>query len=320
MCQYINVKPYLAKCLDSLLSQTYPNMEVIVVDDASTDGGGAVCDAFAAKDSRLRVLHLTANSGLSAARNQGVQAAGGQFAAFVDSDDYVESGLLEKLHAQLVETGADVSVCGAAGLKVKEGPAAVYTAEETVGCLARRGPFLWTAWGKLYPMELVKAIPFDRQALCCEDLLFFSQVLQRAGRVCYLPEPLYHYVFREDSIINQPIDEKRCTVLAVLDHICENAALHFPGMEAGFRQVALDTAARLAMQAVEAGAAGGRGDYLKRFRDHTRRHFSHKALSLCPDRKSMAAELALFMGIPAFWCLAAVYRVVKKRKGLGGME
>ena len=118
-----NVKPYLAKCLDSLLSQTYPNMEVIVVDDASTDGGGAVCDAFAAKDSRLRVLHLTANSGLSAARNQGVQAAGGQFAAFVDSDDYVESGLLEKLHAQLVETGADISVCGAAGLKVKEGPA-----------------------------------------------------------------------------------------------------------------------------------------------------------------------------------------------------
>ena len=111
----------------------------------------------------------------------------------MDSDGYVESGLLEKLHAQLVETGADVSVCGAAGLKVKEGPAAVYTAEETVGCLARRGPFLWTAWGKLYPMELVKAIPFDRQALYpsvlypqlaeCQRFLFFClQVHPAFGR------------------------------------------------------------------------------------------------------------------------------------------
>lgn len=140
-----NVKPYLAKCLDSVLAQTYPNMEVIVVNDASTDGGGAVCGAFAAKDSRLRVLHLAVNSGLSAARNQGVQAASGQFAAFVDSNDYVEKGLLEKLYAHLVETGADISVCGAVGLKVKGGPAAVYTVEETVGCLARRSPFLWTA-------------------------------------------------------------------------------------------------------------------------------------------------------------------------------
>ena len=194
-----NVEPYVEKCLASIAAQTYSNIEILVIDDASKDGSGRICDACAVKDPRMQVVHAPANRGLSAARNEGVRRAKGRFIAFVDSDDYVEPCLIEKLYDSLLETGADISVCGACGLKVKGGPAASYSRAETVLCLARRAPFLWTVWGKLYPAKPVKQTPFDEHAFCCEDLLFFYQILKQVERVSYVPDPLYHYVFREDS-------------------------------------------------------------------------------------------------------------------------
>ena len=307
-----NVEAYVEKCLASLAAQTYPNMEVIVVDDASTDGGGTICDAWAARDRRFQVLHLPENQGLSAARNEGVRRAAGDYVSFVDSDDYAEPGLLETLYRALEENRADVSICGDEGLHLKPGPAQVLTPAETARCLAKRSPFLWTAWGKLFPAELARRIPFDRSALCCEDLLFFYQALKRAGRIAYVPAPLYHYVFREGSLIHHGVTEKRCTVLSVLDWICEDAAAAFPEAAPCFRQVALDAAARLAMQALEDGADGGVRDYLRRFQAYTRRHFSWQAWGLCPDGKSRAAELALWAGTPAFQAMAALYRQIKR--------
>ena len=313
------VEAYVEKCLASLSAQTYPNMEVIVVDDASPDGSGPLCDAWAARDRRFQVLHLSENQGLSAARNEGVRRASGAYTAFVDSDDYAEPGLLETLYRALTENQADVSVCGDDGLGLKIVPGQTFSAAETARCLARRSPFLWTAWGKLFPAELAKQLPFHRQALCCEDLLFFYQALKRVHRIAYVPAPLYHYVYREGSLINNGVTEKRCVVLSVLDRICTDAAAAFPETEACFRQIALDTAARLSMQAAESGVDGSAGDYLRRFRDDTRRHFSWSAWRLCPDQKSMAAELALCAGVPVFEALAALYRLIKPLRK-NGME
>lgn len=313
------VEAYVEKCLASLAAQTYPNMEVIVVDDASPDGSGPLCDAWAARDRRFQVLHLSENQGLSAARNEGVRRASGAYTAFVDSDDYAEPGLLETLYRALTENQADVSVCGDDGLGLKTFPGQTFSAAETARCLARRSPFLWTAWGKLFPTELARQIPFDRQALCCEDLLFFYQILKRVQRIAYVPDPLYHYVYREGSLINNGVTEKRCVVLSVLDQICGDAAASFPEAEACFHQAALDTAARLAMQVMENGADGESRDYLKRFQADTRRHFSWKALTLCPDGKSAAAQLALQTGVPVFMALGEVYRLRKllRYKGMG---
>lgn len=313
------VEAYVEKCLASLAAQTYPNMEVIVVDDASPDGSGPLCDAWAARDRRFQVLHLSENQGLSAARNEGVRRASGAYTAFVDSDDYAEPGLLETLYRALTENQADVSVCGDDGLGLKIVPGQTFSAAETARCLARRSPFLWTAWGKPFPTELARQIPFDRQALCCEDLLFFYQILKRVQRIAYVPDPLYHYVYREGSLINNGVTEKRCVVLSVLDQICGDAAASFPEAEACFHQAALDTAARLAMQVMENGADGESRDYLKRFQADTRRHFSWKALTLCPDGKSAAAQLALQTGVPVFMALGEVYRLRKllRYKGMG---
>ncbi len=311
-----NVEGYLEKCLASLAAQTYSHMEVILVDDCSPDGSGQICDAWAAQDGRFQVLHLPENRGLSAARNEGVRRSSGAYIAFVDSDDYVEHHFLEALYDALTENRGEISICGNEGLRLSVGPAQVLSPEEAARCMARRALFLWTAWGKLFPAELAKQIPFDSQAFCCEDLLFFYQVLKRVRRIAYVPDPLYHYVCREGSIINRGVTAERCTVLSILDWICGDAA-GFPEAETCFHQIAMDTAVRLAMQVMETGADSSARDYLKRFRNTARRHFSWRALTLCPGKKDAAAQLALCAGVPFFGALAAVYRLIRSMRKNG---
>ena len=103
-----NVKPYLNRCVDSLLGQSYQNMELLLVDDGSTDGSEALCDEYAAQDVRVRVLHKK-NGGLSDARNAGVDAAKGEYLSFVDGDDWVSPYYIENLYRALEQAGADFS-------------------------------------------------------------------------------------------------------------------------------------------------------------------------------------------------------------------
>ena len=122
-----------------------------MIDDGSPDGSGRICDGWAARDKRFQVVHLPENRGLSAARNEGVSRASGEYIAFVDSDDYVEPELLKTLYRALTEGRADISACGDVGLGLRTGPAQVLSPEEAARCLARRTHFLWTVWGKLFP-------------------------------------------------------------------------------------------------------------------------------------------------------------------------
>ncbi len=311
-----NVEAYVDKCLASLAGQTYPNVEIIAVDDASADNGGGICDAWAERDNRFQAVHFPENRGLCAARNEGVRRASGAYIAFVDSDDYAEPTLIEALYRALMENGADVSVCGDDGLGLETGPAAVYSKAEAVRCMARRRNFLWTAWGKLFPAPLAKEYPFDPRAVCCEDLLFFYQILQRVDRIAYVPDPLYHYVFRQGSAVNEGVTEKRCAVLPILDEICEDAYARLPELADSFRQIAMNTSVRLAMQAVECGTPEGPlSGYLKRFQKHVRRHFTWEALALRPGKKDGAAELLLFASTTAFQAAGTVFRQRKAAKG-----
>ncbi len=307
-----NVMPYIERCLESIAAQTWPYMEVIIVDDSSTDGSGRICDLWGEQDKRMEIVHLPENRGLSAARNEGVARARGAFITFIDSDDYVESDLLEKLYYSLRREEADISICGTDGIAGRNTPAVVYSREETIHCLARRSPFLWTAWGKLFPTALVKAHPFEKRAVCCEDLLFFYEIWKHVEKVSYIPDKLYHYVQRKDSLINRPIDSKRCIVLSVLDDICRDAAMNFPEMAYEFEQIAMDTGVRLAMEALEAGTAEGELlPYLKRFQESVRRHFSMSVLRHCPSFKSMTAQLSLYLDITVFRVLAITFQGMK---------
>ncbi|CCK83183.1 Protein of unknown function [Lactobacillus equicursoris 66c] len=104
-----NVQKYLDRCVDSIVKQTYPNLEIILVDDGSKDNSGTMCDGYT--DSRIKVIHK-ANAGLGMARNSGIEMATGQYIMFVDSDDYIDLDMIEKLYSDLIKAKADTAIGG----------------------------------------------------------------------------------------------------------------------------------------------------------------------------------------------------------------
>lgn len=308
-----NVEDYMRTCLDSILAQSYQPIEVILVDDASTDRSSSLCDSAAALDQRVRVVHFAENRGPSAARNEGIRKARGEYIAFVDSDDRVEPELLETLYTNLTETGADVSACAASGIQLKSGPARVYTRAEAVACLAKGYPFNLVPWGKLYKAELVKRCPFDENIFYSEDLLFLYQLLKQADRVSYLPKVLCHYTCRDGSQVQSGVTERKCTALTAQDFVCRDAALHFPETVADFHQLALEANRCLAVLAVKKSAQGERTSaYLKRIQENTRRHMSRQALALCPRKRDVALLLALCAHIGVFRAMVIGFTQLKR--------
>ncbi len=308
-----NVEKYIGKCLDSILAQTYPNIEIILVDDASTDNSGRICDEYAARDFRIQAVHFPENRGPSAARNEGVCRGKGEFISFVDSDDTVEPDLLEKLFQSLKENGADMSACGADGIRLKSGPAAVFSQKEAMCCLARGIPFNHVPWGKLYSAGLLTQHPFQEDIFYSEDLLFLYEILASARRVSYLPDILYHYTHREGSQVQSGVDKRKLTALSAQDFVCEDASARFPEAREDFRQLALEVDRCLAVLAVKNGCQGGNTfQYLKILRANIRRHFSWKALALCPDKKAGVSILILYVSAAAFWGIAAISICLKE--------
>lgn len=310
-----NVEPWITRCLDSIAAQTYSNIEIIAVDDGSTDRSGRICDEYAALEERLKVVHLPKNRGPSAARNQGILISEGIYIAFIDSDDYVEPDFLEKLYHDLEEHGTDISTCKAYGIKIEDRPAGVYSGGEAIGCLALGRPFNHVPWGKLYPAQLVKKYPFDETIFYSEDLLFLYRIIKHVKKVSYLPEPLYHYAFRDGSQVQSGVDGRKCTALRAQSIVCQDAEIHFPEALPGFQQLALDTDRCLAVLAVKNGTRGGTlSKYLKRLQKDIRRHFSWKALALFQKKKDSAAVLALYASTVLFHGMVVVLRKYKKQQ------
>ena len=152
------VEEYLERCVKSILSQTYKNLEVILVDDGSPDQCPAICDAWAEKDARVKVIHQE-NKGLSGARNAGIDAASGEYLAFVDSDDYVSPHFIEELYQLLQDTGCAIGQCRFSYVKgdglVEEGDSAfcIYRGESLMEQLygpEEKATYFVVAWNKLY--------------------------------------------------------------------------------------------------------------------------------------------------------------------------
>jgi len=202
-----NVEKYLARCVDSILAQTYENLEVILVDDGAKDNSGAICDAYAAKDPRVKVIHKE-NGGLSSARNAGLEAATGECIAFVDSDDWIEPDayahllqLMEQYDVKLV-CGGRYDVDGRNGEKTiglcppKE---EIITAEEMVGRI-----FLWqgcdsSACDKLYHRSVLENFRYP-EGKVCEDVPVTYKIVLTAERVALSDMPFYNYYHRPGSI------------------------------------------------------------------------------------------------------------------------
>lgn len=200
------VGPYLHKCVDSILAQSYQNLEIILVDDGSPDACGEICNEYAKRDSRITVIHK-ANGGLSDARNAGLDIMAGKYVAFVDSDDWIEPQMYETLLTQLKQFDADMAFGGVADELEQNGSVSttkisnygdIPFAENNVEAMRRYFHGSWAAWDKLYKAELFENIRYPVGEIN-EDEAIVLRLLAKCTRVCYTSEVFYHYMKRPGS-------------------------------------------------------------------------------------------------------------------------
>lgn len=210
------VEAYLDRCVQSIVNQTYTNLEIILVDDGSPDQCPQMCDTWAKKDARVRVVHKE-NGGLSDARNAGLSIAGGEYIAFVDSDDAVEPNYLSSLYQAMRQEKADIAECGV--LLVGEDGEVLRERCCEEECLAmdriealrrlvlEQGVFQ-TVWNKLYRRSVIEGIPFEKGKYH-EDEFWTYRVFEQAQRIAVIRKPLYRYLQRSASIMGDGYSLKR---------------------------------------------------------------------------------------------------------------
>ena len=201
------VEPYLRKCLDSIVNQTYRNLEIILVDDGSPDKCGSICDEYAAKDSRIIVIHKE-NGGVSSARNAGVSEATGAWIGFVDADDWLEVDMFTYLIENAKDYDADITVCSHweeqpyRSVACRVDTVRLLTGDEALELLLRDDVVNNYLWNKLWKRELFQNIVFP-VGRSFEDVATAYRLFERATRVVCLPVCKYHYRQHGGSILDQ---------------------------------------------------------------------------------------------------------------------
>lgn len=203
-----NVSGYLEECLESVRNQTLSDLEIILVDDGSTDGSGLICDRAAEKDSRIKVIHQE-NKGLSGARNTGLQNIHGEWVAFADSDDVLDPSMYETMLSRANAFSADLVVCGlhvfSDEKELKKHERTYRVSEKDRICNEKE---YWSdydmtrdvVWNKLYRRPLLEGICFP-EGKYCEDVFVMHRIISRCGRICMIPECFYRYRLRSGSIM-----------------------------------------------------------------------------------------------------------------------
>lgn len=210
-----NVENYLRECVDSILAQTYSNIEVILIDDGSKDNSGKICDEYAEKDKRVEVIHKE-NGGLSEARNTGLNRAKGEWIAFVDSDDFIDNSMLDTLINLAKANNAQLALCTFRPTteQIKEGQnkkIQVFDRDELIYCYVNRVKdycITNSVWDRLYKSELVKQVRFMPDRLN-EDILYTMEVFLKVNKAIYTSEKFYQYRdIREGNISEKKVSLK----------------------------------------------------------------------------------------------------------------
>ena len=229
-----NVVQYLDDCVRSLIEQTYMNIEVILIDDGSTDLSAAICDKWARRDKRIHVKH-TDNLGVSHARNIGIELATGDYIGFVDADDWVEKDMYECLLGEMLSRNVEVAgggytreECFGGIVTLRKESARVYSREDILKEIFSLKPkkiIWWELWDKLFRADLVKRNRFDESIATSEDKLFFWQVMEKVTNFAYVPLFKYHYRMREGSATHSVINKKILTEIEANKRILQLAKI-----------------------------------------------------------------------------------------------
>ena len=228
------VEKYLSRCVDSILNQSYPYLEIILVDDGSPDRCPAICDDYRRKDERIKVIHKK-NGGLSSARNAGMRAAGGNYFCFVDSDDYIQSDMIEQLvtAAQLMQV--PISVCGftsdAALLQrgVTE-EIKLYSASEAIREILLDRTICTSACAKLFDRSLFDDICFP-EGMLYEDYGSTYKLIHKAGKLAFVDMKKYFYTYNPSGITKSAFSAKQMDYFCISDEIAQFVAENYPELK-----------------------------------------------------------------------------------------
>lgn len=235
------VEKYLDKCIESIVNQSYRDLEILLVDDGSPDNCPAMCDAWAQKDRRIKVIHKE-NGGVSSARNVGLGYAGGEYIGFVDSDDYTDLHMYEFLLANMTENHSDISVCST--FLVKENgdiqPDSTVTqqvlrqkeAVETISYSMNN-----SLWNKLFRRKVLGESRFDEGHTFGEDHLFLLKVLKNIEKISFVNVPLYYYVQRSNSTTNAGLSRRSFDQVYMKDALYAFVRENFPYIREYYRKL-----------------------------------------------------------------------------------
>jgi len=230
-----NVESYLRECVASVVRQTYTNIEIILVDDGSTDNSGMLCDEFALSDSRICVFHKK-NGGLSDARNYGIRQSHGSLISFIDSDDYVSSDYIMHLYQALVKGKTDIattSICifhdGESPKEYKRNAATfhVYDACDALEDMLYMRHLEPNAFPKIYKKELFGTIQYPVGKLY-EDIATTTRLIDKVGKIAYLDEKDYYYRIRPNSIQTASFNPKKLDLLDQLSVVKSIVQTKYP--------------------------------------------------------------------------------------------
>ena len=214
-----NVENYLDRCIKSVLSQTYSEIEILLVDDGSTDSSGELCDQYAGISTRVKVIHKE-NGGLSSARNAGMKAAAGNIISFIDSDDWIDSRFLEILYEELISNHAEIAGCRYIKTSEdnlldntitvqnqKDFSRRIYSRDQAMSSLIRDS-IKQVVWNKIYRKEIIADIAFE-EGKCHEDVFWSYQAFARINIYTEITYKGYYYFQRNNSIMGEGYSLKR---------------------------------------------------------------------------------------------------------------
>ncbi|MBE6741317.1 MAG: glycosyltransferase family 2 protein [Ruminococcaceae bacterium] len=245
-----NIAPYIERCINSILNQTYKDVEVLLIDDGSTDETPIIADRLAEKDNRVRVFHIE-NKGVSNARNTALKNACGEYVSIIDGDDYVEQTLFEDAINAMIENDSDVFMFeyfvddenGCTRHSVDESFYGVLDTEKVIQySIDVENRFATT---KIFKKELAENVFFNTDIILGEDTLFICEVLSKANKVVYTEKAYYHYVLRDGSATNSAFNRKKLSGVEAYHGVVELCE------QLGYNDVAMISRKSLANLAVQ---------------------------------------------------------------------
>ena len=234
-----NVEKYLKRCLDSIIEQTYKNIEIILVDDGSTDRSGEICDEYKKRDERI-VLVRQKNKGVASARNSGLKKAKGELICFIDPDDFVKKEYVDILTKTIKMNNGDIAICGYCLVdedgndfrkkKKYTGQLSTYSQEEAMKELFYQKAIDNSLCWRIFKKEVLKGIVFP-DGMIFEDYAVMYGILKNASQVLKIDTLLYYYTQRDGSIMHLPFSERNFDILKVSKLLYNQISLEKPGLK-----------------------------------------------------------------------------------------